>query len=82
MTRNCNTGHKMWDLLTVINAVEGDRLFTLSERGTVVLNDDGTVNFTPSATGNSHVQMAGDDAWCSAMLEKICNVNKIHQERD
>ena len=82
MTRNCNTGQKMWDLLTVINAVEGDGLFTLSERGTVVLNDDGTVNFTPSATGNSRVQMPGDDAWCSAMLEKIRNVNKIYQERD
>ena len=76
MTRNCNTGQKMWDLLTVINAVEGDGLFTLSERGTVGLNDDGTVIFTPSATGNSRVQMPGDDAWCSAMLEKIRNVNK------
>ena len=78
MTCDCNTGQKMWDPLTVINAVEGDGLFTLSERGTVVLNDDGMVIFTPSATGNSRVQMPGDDAWCSAMLEKIRNVNKIH----
>ena len=78
MTRNCNTGQKMWDLLTVINAVEGDGLFTLSERGTVALNDDGTVNFTLSATGNSRVLIPGDDAWSSAMLEKIRNVNKIH----
>ena len=78
MTCNCNTGQKMWDLLTVINAVEGDELFTLSERGTVVLNDDGTVIFTPSAKGNSRFQMPGDDAWRSAMLEIIRNVNKIH----
>ena len=78
MTCNCNTGQMMWDPLTVINAVEGDDLFTLTERGTVVLNDDGTVIFTPSATGNSRFQMPGDDAWRSAMLEIIRNVNKIH----
>ena len=77
MTCNCNTGQMMWDPLTVINAVEGDDLFTLTERGTVVLNDDGTVIFTPSATGNSRFQMPGDDAWRSAMLEIIRNVNKI-----
>ena len=76
MVCNCNTGQKMWDPLTVINAVEGD--FTLTERGTVSLHDDGTAIFTPSATGNCRVQIPGDDAWCSAMLEKIRNVNKIH----
>ena len=76
MTCTCDTGQMMWDPLTVINAVEGDDLFTLTERGTVVLNDDGTVIFTPSATGNSRFQMPSDDAWRSAMLEKIRNVNK------
>ena len=78
MTCNCNTGQMMWDPLTAINAVEGDDLFTLTERGTVVLNDDGTVIFTPSATGNSRFQMPGDAAWRSFMLEKIRNVNKTH----
>ena len=78
MTCNCDTGQMMWDPLTVINAVEGDDLFMLSERGTVMLNDDGTVSFTPSATGNSRFQMPGDDAWRAAMLEIIRNVNKIH----
>jgi hypothetical protein len=78
MTCNCNTGQMMWDPLTVINAVEGDDLFTLTERGTVVLNDDGTVIFTPSGSGNSRFQMPSDDAWRSAMLEKIRNANKIH----
>ena len=78
MVCNCNTGQKMWDPLTVINAVEGDGLFTLTERGTVALHDDGTAIFTPSATGNCRVQIPGDDAWCSSMLEKIRNVNKIH----
>ena len=78
MTCNCNTGQMMWDPLTVINAVEGDDLFMLSDRGTVALNDDATVVFTLSATGNSRVQMPGDDAWRAVMLEKIRNVNKIH----
>jgi hypothetical protein len=77
MTCSCDTGQKMWDPLTVINAVEGDDLFTLTERGTMVLNDDGKVIFTPSPTGNSRFQMPGDDAWNSAMLEKIRDVNKI-----
>ena len=78
MTCNCNTGQMMWDPLTVINAVEGDDLFMLSNRGTVALNDDGTVIFTLSATGNSRVQMPGNDAWRAVMLEKIRNVNKTH----
>lgn len=69
-------GQMMWDPLTVINAVEGDDLFMLSDRGTVALNDDGTVIFTFSATGNSRVQIPGDDAWRAAMQEKIRNVNK------
>ena len=30
-----------------------------------------------SPTGNSRFQMPGDDAWNSAMLEKIRDVNKI-----
>ena len=77
MTCNCDTGQMMWDPLTVINAVEGDDLFMLSERGIVGLNDDGSVSFTLSATGNSRFQMPGDDAWRSAMLEIIRNVNKI-----
>ena len=78
MTANCDTAQMMWDPLTVINAVEGDDLFMLSGRGTVALNDDGTVIFTFSVKGNSRVQMPGDDAWRAAMLEKIRNVNKTH----
>ena len=78
MRCNCNTGQMMWDPLTVIQAVEGDRLFTLTDRGTVVLRDDGTVIFTPSATGNSRFQMPGDAAWRSTMLEKIRNCNKTN----
>ena len=36
------------------------------------------VIFTFSATGNSRIQIPGDDAWRAAMLEKIRNVNKTH----
>ena len=78
MRCNCNTGQMMWDPLTVINAVEGDHLFTLTDRGTVVFSEDGTVVFTPSATGNSRFQMPGDAAWRSAMLEIIRNCNKTN----
>jgi hypothetical protein len=68
----------MWDPLTVINAVEGDHLFTLTDRGTVVFSEDGTVVFTPSATGNSRFQMPGTAQWADTMLEKIRSANKIH----
>jgi hypothetical protein len=78
MKCSCDTGQKMWDPLLAINAVEGNHLFTLSERGTMVLDDDGTVVFTPSATGNSRFQLPGDADWNSTMLEKIRNVNKSH----
>ncbi len=77
MQCDCNTGQKMWDPLTVINAVEGDDLFTLTERGTVVLNDEGAVIFTPSPTGNSRFQMPGDAAWNATMLEKIRTYNQM-----
>jgi leucyl aminopeptidase (aminopeptidase T) len=68
----------MWDPLTVINAVECNELIKLTERGTAVLDDDGKVIFTASSTGNIRFQVPGDAAWCSAMLEKIRNVNKTH----
>jgi len=39
-------------------------------------NDDNPA-VRPEYTGNSRFQMPGDDAWNSAMLEKIRDVNKI-----
>jgi hypothetical protein len=71
MTCNCNTGQRMWDAMCVIQAVEGDELFTLSERGIVTLTPIAGTIFTPSATGNDRYQMPGTEAWCQAMLEKI-----------
>lgn len=71
MKYDCDTGQRMWDPMAVIQAVEGDELFTLSERGIVTLTPIAGTIFTPSATGNDRYQMPGTEAWCQAMLEKI-----------
>jgi inosine-uridine nucleoside N-ribohydrolase len=68
---NCDTGQKMWDPMAVIQAVEGDEVFTLSERGIVTLTPNAGTIFTPSATGNHRYQKPGTQEWCQAMLEKI-----------
>ncbi len=78
MTCNCNTGQRMWDVMPLVQALEGDTFFTLSERGTVTLTPECATIFTPSATGNFRYQIAGDEAWAAAMLEKIRRFNKIH----
>lgn len=76
LTCNCNTGQKMWNPLTVIQAVEGDALFSLSGRGTVTLTDKVLTIFTFSATGNCRYQLPGSEAWAAQMLEKIRHANK------
>ena len=75
MNYNCNTGQKMWDPMTAINAVEGDSLFLLSPRGTVQLTDNAETLFTPSSTGNIRYQLPGSEAWAAQMLEKIRNMD-------
>ncbi len=77
MTYNCNTGQKMWDPMTVIQAVEGDGLFTLSERGIVTLAADGEILFSPTPSGHCRYQMPGTPQWAASMLEKIRTFNKI-----
>ena len=76
MNYNCNTGQRMWDPMAVINAVEGDSLFSLSGRGTVTLTDRAETIFTPSPTGNCRYQLPGDAAWNAAMLERIRTFTK------
>ena len=78
MRCNCNTGQMMWDPMVVIQAVEGDELFSLSERGTVAFTEQAETIFTPSATGNCRIQRPGNKAWCDAMLEKIRRYNMMH----
>ena len=74
---NCNTGQMMWDPMAVIEAVEGDAVFSLSVRGTVSFTSKAETIFTPSATGNCRYQLPGTDAWNAAMLERIRNANKV-----
>jgi hypothetical protein len=78
MTCGCDTGQRMWDVMPTVQAVEGDNLFTLSERGTLTVTPECVTIFTPSATGHFRYQIAGDSAWSSTMLEKIRTFNKIH----
>jgi inosine-uridine nucleoside N-ribohydrolase len=77
MTCNCNTGQRMWDVMPTVQAVEGDHLFTLSERGTLTVTPKSATIFTPSATGHFRYQIAGDTIWSAAMLEKIRTFNKM-----
>ena len=77
MTYDCDTGQKMWDPMTVIQAVDGDALFTLSERGIVTLTDECGTDFAPLATGNHRYQKPGSKVWFDAMLEKIREYNRM-----
>ena len=77
MTCNCNTGQMMWDPMDVIQAVEGDDLFTLSPRGRVTLTTHAETLFTPSATGNCRYQLPGSADWNARMLEKIRRYNRM-----
>ncbi|MBQ2543491.1 MAG: nucleoside hydrolase [Bacteroidales bacterium] len=67
----CDTGQKMWDPLAVINAVEGDELYTLSERGWVTLTPKGETLFTPDPAGNARYQLPGDEEWCDTVLKYL-----------
>ena len=78
MQCDCNTGQRMWDVMPVIQAVEGDSLFSLSERGTVTFTDQAETIFTLSATGNCRYQLSGSEEWAAQMLEKIRKANKNH----
>ena len=76
MQCNCNTSQRMWDVMPVVQAVEGDALFALSQHGTVRITDQTETIFTPSATGNCRYQLPGTEVWAAQMLEKIRNAIK------
>lgn len=77
MRCDCNTGQRMWDPLAVINAVEGDGLFSYSPWGTVTFHSDGATTFVASTTGVHRYQLAGSPQWSNDMLQKIRTYNKI-----
>ncbi|MGN0188612.1 MAG: nucleoside hydrolase [Candidatus Cryptobacteroides sp.] len=67
-------GQRMWDPLTVINAVEGDSLFSLSSRGKVLLRDDASTVFCESSEGNYRHQLPGSQDWNAGMLQRIRSI--------
>lgn len=67
----CDVGQRMWDPLVVIQAVEGDGLFTLSEPCRVSITPEAVVLFTPSDDGNCRYQLPGSSEWNQMMLQKI-----------
>ena len=71
-------GQRMWDPLTVIQAIEGDDGFLLSGRGWVSIDSQGVTTFTPSSSGNCRYQLPGGKAWAAAKLDDIRNMNKMH----
>lgn len=89
-----NDSHQfMWDALPMINAVEGDGFFSMSARGTVVLdsvvNNDGTSNyycvFRPEITGNFRYQLPPDetivDEWREAVIRRIKKSLYVPQDK-
>ena len=67
----CDVGQRMWDPLVVIQAVEGNELFTLSEPCQVNITPEAVVGFTPSEKGNCRYQLSGSSEWNQMMLQKI-----------
>lgn len=70
MNCDCDTGQRMWDVCTVMNAVEGE-LFSLSEYGTVVLTPECYTVFTPDEKGNCRYQIPRDAMLADNILSKI-----------
>ena len=68
---------RMWDPLTIIQAVEGDDYFSWSPQGTVTLQKDFTLTFAASSSGNSRYQKVGTEeqqqCWMSMIVNSIKN---------
>ena len=75
MNCNCNTGQRMWDVMAVLNAVNGNDDFLLSQRGFVTLTDNAETIFTPDPKGNCRYQLPRDKEWNDKVLEEIRRTN-------
>lgn len=66
---------RMWDPLTIIQAVEGDDYFSWSPQGTVTLQKDFTLTFSACRSGISRYQKGGTEeqqmAWMSMIRKYI-----------
>lgn len=69
---------RMWDPLTIIQAVEGDEYFSWSPQGNVSLQNDYTLTFTPDESGNVRYQKCGSaeqiQKWM-ALIKKCVMLN-------
>lgn len=50
MRCDCNTGQRMWDVMSILHLMVEPELFTLSEYGSTKLNEDCSVIFIPDST--------------------------------
>lgn len=78
MNNECHTGQKMWDVMAVLNAVQGDSLFQFSDNGRVSIDKDGVTTFTKDAKGNDRYQLPNDSAWNDMVLQIIRKETKEH----
>lgn len=68
----CNTGQKMWDPMAAIQAVLGDSLFVMSQRGRVIVHpDEKKVDFIADINGNCRYQYAVREEWIIKILDLI-----------
>jgi hypothetical protein len=74
---NCNTGQRMWDALSAIQALYGDDYFNLSPRGTVTITTDKQMLFTPDPNGNCFYQVY-EPSQSDTYLQLIRDVTKRH----
>ena len=69
---------RMWDPLTIIQAIEGDGYFSWSPQGNVSLQNDYTLTFTPDESGNVRYQKCGSaeqiQKWM-ALIKKCVMLN-------
>ena len=59
-----------WDLTSVLYAVEGGDLFTISEPGTVTMDEGGVTRFTPDPEGRMYV-LSVDDSQAEAQKNRF-----------
>ena len=78
MNNECHTGQKMWDVMAVLNAVQGDSLFQFSDNGRVSIDKNGVTTFTKDAKGNDRYQLPNDSAWNDMALQTIRKETKDH----
>lgn len=70
---NMPYNRQMWDPTAVVYAVEGGSMFTVSEPGTVTVDESGVTHFTVSADGD-RIVLSVNDAQAKALADHIVNL--------